>query len=102
MKTVDNLRKDVTGAKSHLEEIAERSARQLEEEDERRDNLKDMGEAITKLKSDVDTMQEKRKCVCSMTTADLVESFGERMASWRSRCPTRRASWTLLSDHCRA
>lgn len=60
-KTIDSLRRDVDGAKAQLDEVAARSEAQNRGEDERRDALKEASESIAKLKTDLDTMQEKRK-----------------------------------------
>lgn len=60
-KTVADLERDLAAAQSQLEEVTGRAAEHLQGEDERRDHLRKMGEAATKLKSDVDNMQEKRK-----------------------------------------
>ncbi|WOO77394.1 Chromosome segregation protein sudA [Vanrija pseudolonga] len=60
-KTIDSLRRDLDGAKAQLDEVAARSEAQNRGEDERRDALKEASESISKLRTDLDTMQEKRK-----------------------------------------
>jgi structural maintenance of chromosome 3 (chondroitin sulfate proteoglycan 6) len=60
-KRVDDLSKDVEGAKAQLEEVIERARDQAQTEEDRRNSLKTMGEEITELKKEVDEMHEKRK-----------------------------------------
>lgn len=60
-KRVEDLQKDVEGAKTQLEEVLIRSKQQASEDGERRENLRAMGEEVTKLKAEVDAMQEQRK-----------------------------------------
>ncbi|ODO10119.1 hypothetical protein I350_02347 [Cryptococcus amylolentus CBS 6273] len=58
---VDTLGKEVLNGKQHLSEIVSRSEQQAKGEDERREELRKMGEKATKLKGDLDGMQEQRK-----------------------------------------
>lgn len=60
-KLVENLTSDVEGAKTQLEELMASSQRQAREDADRRENLKNMGEEMSKLKGEVDAMQEQRK-----------------------------------------
>lgn len=60
-KRVEDLQKDVEGAKSQLEEVMTRSRQQAREDTDRRENLRSMGEEVTKFKAEVDAMQEQRK-----------------------------------------
>lgn len=60
-KLVENLTSDVEGAKIQLEELMATSRQQAKEDAERRENLKNMGEEMAKLKGEVDAMQEQRK-----------------------------------------
>lgn len=62
-KTIADRKKDVEGAKAQLEEVAARSAEQQQDEEGQRETLKKMSEDQTKLKIDLDSMKEKRKCV---------------------------------------
>jgi len=60
-KLVETLTSDVEGAKTQLEELMATSRQQAQEDAERRENLKNMGEEMAKLKGEVDAMQEQRK-----------------------------------------
>ena len=60
-KRVEDLSKDVEGAKTQLEEVMARSRSQAAEEADRRESLKTMGEDSTKLKAEMDAMQEQKK-----------------------------------------
>ena len=60
-KRVEDLTKDVDGAKEHLADILSKSADQTKQNEERREKLKSMGEEVTGLRSRVDGMQEQRK-----------------------------------------
>jgi structural maintenance of chromosome 3 (chondroitin sulfate proteoglycan 6) len=60
-KLVENLTSDVDGAKIQLEELMVTSRQQAKEDAERRENLKNMGEEMSKLKGEIDVMQEQRK-----------------------------------------
>ncbi|KAK8858571.1 hypothetical protein IAR55_002800 [Kwoniella newhampshirensis] len=60
-KRVDALRKDVESAKNQLAEVVERSEEQSRGENERRENLRRMGEEVTQLRANLDGMQEQRK-----------------------------------------
>jgi structural maintenance of chromosome 3 (chondroitin sulfate proteoglycan 6) len=60
-KRIANLQQDVEGAKANLAEVAAKSEEQARGEDEQRDVLKQMSEEVSKLKTDQDNMQEKRK-----------------------------------------
>jgi structural maintenance of chromosome 3 (chondroitin sulfate proteoglycan 6) len=51
----------VEGAKTQLEEIMASSRQQATEDAERRENLKNMGEEMSRLKAEVDGMQEQKK-----------------------------------------
>ncbi|EIW66746.1 hypothetical protein TREMEDRAFT_70024 [Tremella mesenterica DSM 1558] len=58
---IDDLNRDVEGAKSQLEEIVTRSREQTQGEEARRESLRQMGEEVSQLKKKVDAMQEERK-----------------------------------------
>ncbi|WVQ73216.1 hypothetical protein IAR50_002782 [Cryptococcus sp. DSM 104548] len=58
---VETLGKEVFNGKQHLSEIASRSEEQVKGEDERREELRRMGEKMTGLKGNLDGMQEQRK-----------------------------------------
>lgn len=60
-KRIDDLEQDVEGAKTQLEEVVSRSREQARDEAKGRESLKTMSEDITKLKSEVDAMQEQKK-----------------------------------------
>ena len=60
-KRVEDLQNDVEGARSQLEEVMARSREQANEENERRESLRTMGEESAKLKSEMDAMQEQKK-----------------------------------------
>lgn len=60
-KTINDLQRDVANARTSLEETAKRAKDQLQGEEERREQLKQMSEEAAKLKVDLDGMQEKRK-----------------------------------------
>ncbi|KAK4689553.1 structural maintenance of chromosome 3 (chondroitin sulfate proteoglycan 6), partial [Tremellales sp. Uapishka_1] len=60
-KRVDDLNKDVEGAKGQLAEVMAKSQELRRDEEERRDNLRKMGEEVSELKVQVDGMQEQRK-----------------------------------------
>lgn len=62
-KTISERKKEVEGAKAHLEEVSARSEEQQQGEEGQRETLKQMSEEQTKLKIDLDTMKEKRKWV---------------------------------------
>jgi structural maintenance of chromosome 3 (chondroitin sulfate proteoglycan 6) len=60
-KRVDDLRKDVEGAKTQLAEAMARSEEGRKADDERRDKLRQMGEEVTETRKRIDVMQEQRK-----------------------------------------
>lgn len=60
-KRIDDLQKDIDGAKGRFDEAAQRARQHNQGEQERRDKLRQMGEDVTKLKSEVDAMQEQKK-----------------------------------------
>jgi structural maintenance of chromosome 3 (chondroitin sulfate proteoglycan 6) len=60
-KLVESLTSDVEGAKTQLEELLASSRQQAKEDADRRENLKQMGEEMTRLKGEVDGMQEQKK-----------------------------------------
>jgi structural maintenance of chromosome 3 (chondroitin sulfate proteoglycan 6) len=60
-KRVEDLKKDVEGAKTQLAEVAARSAAHTKSEEERRETVRKMGEEVSELKATVDGMQEQRK-----------------------------------------
>ncbi len=55
------MQDDVEGAKNQLLEVVERADAQTRSEEERRDNLRRMGQEASELKAAVDGMQEQRK-----------------------------------------
>lgn len=60
-KRIDDLKKDVDGAKESLADVIAKSEELQRGEDERRDMLRKMSEEVTQMKATVDGMQEKRK-----------------------------------------
>lgn len=60
-KTIADRKKDVEGAKNHLDEVTARSSEGQQDEEGQRETLKKMSEEQTKLKIDLDSMKEKRK-----------------------------------------
>jgi structural maintenance of chromosome 3 (chondroitin sulfate proteoglycan 6) len=58
---VDDLKKDVEGAKAHLADAMARSEEGRKGDDERRERLKTMGEEIARLRSQIEGLQEQRK-----------------------------------------
>ena len=63
LKRVEDLRHDVEGAKTQLAGVVARSEEHKQNEGERRENLRRMGQEVSELKAVVDGMQERRKCV---------------------------------------
>lgn len=61
LKLVESLTSDVEGAKTQLEQLLASSRQQAKEDADRRENLKNMGEEMMKLKAEVDGMQEQKK-----------------------------------------
>lgn len=62
-KRVDDLTKEVDGAKEHMAEVLARSESATQQEDERRTKFKEMSQEVLDLRSKVDNLQEKRKYV---------------------------------------
>ena len=60
-KRVQDLGEDVAGAKVQLSEVVDRAEEQSRTEEERRENLRKMGQEISDLKHTVDGQQEQRK-----------------------------------------
>ena len=60
-KRVEDLRKEVDGGKQQLADVMARSEDHNRNEEERRENLRKMGEEVSALKKKVDDMQEQRK-----------------------------------------
>ena len=63
LKRVEGWRNDVEGAKTQLVGVVARSEEHKQNEEERRENLRRMGQEVSELKAAVDGMQEQRKCV---------------------------------------
>jgi len=58
---VEELSRDVDGAKGHLAEVLSKSEEQSQKNADSREKLKSMSEEVTSLRSRVDEMQEQRK-----------------------------------------
>lgn len=58
---MEDLRKDVEGAKTQLAEVVGRSEEHTQNEEARREEMQRMGEEVSALKKKVDDMQEQRK-----------------------------------------
>lgn len=58
---VDQLNTDVGAGKRHLGEVTARAASAAEDEEERRENLRKMGEEVAGLKKQSEELQEERK-----------------------------------------
>lgn len=60
-KVIADLKRDAESAKAQLEEVTAKASEQQSGEEEQRERLKQMSEETSKLKTDLDSMQEKRK-----------------------------------------
>ena len=60
-KRVDDLRKEVDGARTQLAEVVTRTQQANDEDEQRRDDLKSKSEEMASLRGKVDGMQEQRK-----------------------------------------
>ena len=58
---VEELSRDVDGAKEHMAEVLARSESSTQQDEDRRKQLKEMSQEVTELRAKVDAMQEKRK-----------------------------------------
>ena len=79
-KRVDELKKDLNGAKKNMTEVLSRSQAAIQQEDDRRTKFKEMSQEVLDLRTKVDTLQEQRKWVVQIPfpcVADLRDLWRE-------------------------